>query len=529
MSSILSLAKRLREKSEEELAQLLATLPQASASCADLFDLAKLMLGKRELEERIRKLSANELENLKVGKASAALKSALLADSKVFVEAQEVLSQLRPLSKPKLNVSSTSLSAYETLLAVTEIILATEQHWLETTKTGLKSLDAKIIAEKFKWQTSELQLRFRLAVKANLVCEYSGRWVWGPKAVGWLRKSRVDAWQELSESVWDLPKIVLKDESIFGQLVSSYPLMDLSKLALLEFGPALGLIDFDKPRKPLLAGSFQAVSKAVAMELPKPEKKLVVQGDLSVVCPGPIDPELHRQLDSFADSEDLGLASRFRLTPLSISHHLECGGELGEIEKALVGASKSELPQPVQYLLAETKERYGSLKVVAGSPTQVVCTDSILLTQILNEKSLVHLSLKKSASGLSSPTSQELCYFSLRDCGYSAVMVSETGNIISPRSSFEQSAANESNFLARAKNLLSGEQVSADLGDIQRQLRFALKNKLQVTVGIELDGEVQRMLLTPLGLAGNRLRGRDEAKQAERTLPLSRIRSVVLS
>jgi hypothetical protein len=50
-----------------------------------------------------------------------------------------------------------------------------------------------------------------------------------------------------------------------------------------------------------------------------------------------------------------------------------------------------------------------------------------------------------------------------------------------------------------------------------------------VTVGIELDGEVQRMLLTPLGLAGNRLRGRDEAKQAERTLPLSRIRSVVLS
>ncbi|MEY3335991.1 MAG: hypothetical protein RL566_914, partial [Actinomycetota bacterium] len=226
MSSILSLAKRLREKSEEELAQLLATLPQASASCADLFDLAKLMLGKRELEERIRKLSATELENLKVGKASAALKSALLADSKVFVEAQEVLSQLRPLSKPKLNVSSTSLSAYETLLAVTEIILATEQHWLETTKTGLKSLDAKIIAEKFKWQTSVLQLRFRLAVRANLVCEYSGRWVWGPKAVGWLRKSRVDAWQELSEGVWDLPKIVLKDESIFGQLVSSYPLMD---------------------------------------------------------------------------------------------------------------------------------------------------------------------------------------------------------------------------------------------------------------------------------------------------------------
>lgn len=529
MSSILSLAKRLREKSEEELAQLLSTLPQSSASCADLFDLSKLMLGKRELEERIRKLSASDIENLKNGKVSAGLKSSLLADAKVFVEAQEVLSQLKPLSKPKLNVASTSLSAYETLLAVTEIILATEQHWLETTKTGLKSLDAKLIAEKFKWQSAELQLRFRLAMRANLVSDQSGRWVAGAQAESWLRKSRIDAWQELAQSSWDLPKMAIEDASISTQLLDAYPLMDLSKLALLEFGPALGLIDMDKPRKPLLAGAFQAVSKAIGAELPKAEKKLIVQGDLSIVCPGPIDPDLHRKLDSFADSEDLGLACRFRLTPLSISHHLECGGELSEIEKTLVSASKAELPQPVQYLLAETSERYATLKVLTGPPTQVVCPDAILLTQILNEKSLVHLTLKKSGNHLNSPASQELCYFSLRECGYSAVMVNDSGFIISPRFTSQASAAVESNLLARAKNLLSGEQVSADLGDIQRQLRFALKNKLQVTVGIELDGEVQRMLLTPLGLAGNRLRGRDEAKQAERTLPLSRIRSVVLS
>ena len=529
MSSILSLAKRLREKSEEELAQLLASLPQSSASCADLFDLAKLMLGKRELEERIRKLSATELENLKNGKTSAGLKASLLSDTKVFVEAQEVLSQLKPLSKPKLNVGSTSLSAYETLLAVTEIILATEQHWLETTKTGLKSLDAKLIAEKFKWQSAELQLRFRLAMRAHLVTEQAGRWVAGPEAESWLKKSRIDAWQELAQSSWDMPKIALREGSVSSQLLEAYPLMDLSKIALLEFGPALGLIDMDQARKPLLAGALPSVTKAIATELPKAEKKLVVQGDLSIVCPGPIDPELHRKLDSFADSEDLGLACRFRLTPLSISHHLECGGDISEIEKTLVTASKAELPQPVQYLLAETSDRYGTLKVLAGSPTQVVSNDAILLTQILNEKSLVHLTLKKSGHNLSSPASQELCYFSLRECGYSAVMVSEAGTVTSPRFSSQASAAVESNLLARAKNLLSGEQVSADLGDIQRQLRFALKNKLQVTVGIELEGEVQKMLLTPLGLAGNRLRGRDEAKQAERTLPLSRIRSVVLS
>jgi hypothetical protein len=519
----------LREKSEEELAQLLRTLPLASATCADLFDLAKLILSKRELEERIRKLPASEIENLRNGKASAALRTALLAESKVFPEAQEVVTLLMPLPKPKMNVSSTSLSAYETLLAVTEIIFATEQHWLETTKTGLKSLDAKLIAEKFKWQPSELQLRFRLALRSGLVCEQSGRWMAGANAQQWLKKSRTEAWQELAQSCWDLPKLSLSDEPLTGQLLVAFPLIDLTKLSLLEFGPALGLINLDHPRPPLAAGSFQAVTRSIALEMPKVETKLVVQGDLSIVCPGPIDPELHRKLDSFADSEDLGLASRYRLTALSVSHHLECGGKTQEIEDTLVGASKSELPQPVRYLLADTQQRYGSLKVLSGPPAQLVCSDAILLTQILNEKALVHLALKKTSDHLTSPAAQELCYFSLRDCGYVAVMAQPTGRIISPRFTGKLAPAKESNSLARAKNLLSGEQASAELGDIQRQLRFALRNKLQVTLSLELDGQLQHMLLTPLGLAGNRLRGRDEAKQAERTLPLSRIRSVVLS
>jgi hypothetical protein len=239
---------------------------------------------------------------------------------------------------------------------------------------------------------------------------------------------------------------------------------------------------------------------------------------------------LQRKLDSFANSEDLGLACRFRLSSLSVSHHLESGGEIADIRQVLEGATGSPLPQPVNYLLEETQRRFGSLRVEGGIQTSVRSGDEILLTQIMNERSLAHLNFKKESGQLTTSASQQLCYFSLRESSYAAVMVDEEGKTISPR--FTQSASEvpaDAELLARAAALRSGEKASADQGDIARQLEFALKNKLQVNLSLEMDGVITELLLTPLGLANNRLRGRDEAKQAERTLPLNRIRSVVLS
>lgn len=530
MTAILPLANRLKALPGEELARLLGSLVGSSASCSDLFDLAKLLLSKRELEERIRKLSKKELENLASGKNSAALKAAFLSDSKVFEEAQEVLKQLKPIPLPRLSQPASSLSGYETLLAITEILFALEQHWFEKTRTGLKASDAKLIAEKLKWSTTDLQTRFRLAQHAGLLAEHAGRWVASEKAQRWLELSRSDAYSLLATACWDLPKLNLTESRITDQISIEFPLLDQSRLSLLQFGASLGLLDRDQPRAAMLAGSISSVLRAAIAELPKTQQKLIVQGDLTVVCPGPIDALLQRKLDSFANSEDLGLACRFRLTTLSVSHHLECGGEISEIRQVLELATAGTLPQPVSYLLEETAKRFGSLRVISGNETEVVSEDDILLTQISNERSLAHLSLKKSQGRLTTAASQELCYFSLRDAGYPAVMIDAEGKVISPRfSSPAAELTNQSELLARATALLSGERASADQGDVARLLEFAIKNKLQVSVKIEIDGKPTELLLTPLGLANNRLRGRDEAKQAERTLPLARISSVVLS
>ncbi len=209
---------------------------------------------------------------------------------------------------------------------------------------------------------------------------------------------------------------------------------------------------------------------------------------------------------------------------------MESGGEISEITKVLESATAGALPQPVSYLLQETARRFGSLKVITANQTEIVSEDQILLTQISNEKSLAHLSLKNTDGCLTTAASQELCYFSLRAAGYPAVMIDQEGRIISPRfSSPAAELTNQSELLARALALQSGERAIADQGDVARQLEFAIKNKLQVQVKIDINGTLTELLLTPLGLANNRLRGRDEAKQAERTLPLARISSVVLS
>lgn len=532
MSSILSLAGVLRGLSASQLQQVLAQMVGNSAGCKDLFDLSRLLLTGREIESRIRKLPAKDIEMLSNGKSSKKVRESFLGEASPYPESQEALARIEPGKTPRLDREGGNLSAYETMLCLTEIHYALEQHWFDVMKTGLRAQDAKLVAEKLKWQSKDVQLRFRLAMLAEQVAEHDGRWVTSEIGQQWLTKTREQALGELIETIWDLPQLNLSEGPILEQLLDAFPLMITSHLNSLEFGATLGLLNEGDALKPFTLGA-KGAAKELAASLPKPEERLVVQGDLSIVCPSPLTAKLHKQLDSFADSEDLGLASRFRLSALSLSHHIETGGNLEDVRKTLEKLSGKKLPQPVEYLIAEVELKFGKLTISrTAEHTLIASEDEILLTQIKNERALNHLNLQSSPGSLKSPSSVELCYFSLRDAGYTAVMVDARGNIISPRftATIAPHVQSDDELETRAKNLLSGEKTAADPSDVLRQLEFALKNKLKVQLTIELPGGTEdNFLLTPLGLGAGRLRGRDEERQAERTLPVSRIKSVVLS
>ncbi|MCF8528781.1 MAG: helicase-associated domain-containing protein [Aquiluna sp.] len=539
MSDLLDLAGALKSKSEEDLASLLTAIAGEGQALSDLFDLSRVLLTRRELERRIRELDRASLEELKAGNHTTLLQERMLAGAaNTFEAATELAKTLDPVPlKANKHVQAGSPhSAYETLMAITELLFACERNWLSVIRSGLRAQDAKELAEVLKLPTSEIQLRFALAQETGLIIAFEDRFVATDLGLSWLEESNAKRWEIIAERVFDLPEIKLRDLPVLDLVSEEYPLKNPNELKFFSYGPALGLLDHGLATKALelsISNNLEAAATYLANELPTPVEKLIIQADLSITSPGPITPALHKSLDVFAQSEDLGLACRFRLSLMSITHGLETGLSIQDIESTLRNLSQHDLPQPVVYLLAEATKRFGEL-TVEGSllGTIVRCSDKILLAQIQNETGLNALMLRPGADGeLVSRLASALIYFNLRQAGYPAVMIDETGSIISPRLRIQTPDVPLSQLaLNKAKQLLSEESKEPAQDDMLRQLQFALKNKLRVTLKLQRpEGHEVEYNIEPLGIAGGRIRGRDLDKEAELTLPLARVTSVWLS
>lgn len=522
--------------SEDELKAVLRPLGNSASSLGDLFDLARAMVGRRELERRIRLLDSESIAILKTGGTNAILQATFLASETAgFESATELAKELQPIKlKPvKHELLSSELSNYETQLAITEILFACERHWLEAVKAGLRAAEAKDLAAVLKMDLAQLQLRFQLARRAGLVDVVENRYVSTIKGLQWLDADPAQRWLSLAEAAWDLPQLQTGADPLDQQLSSQYPLFDQNDLEILRFGHILGLLSDLTP-----TALFKAASKDLANagqlvwdQFPKPVSRIIIQGDLSIVSPGPLSPAIHKQIDLLGQSEDLGLACRFRLSLNSILHAMEMGMSANEIEEILLSLSGSDLPQPVSYLLTQAKKKFGELTVRPGEGQSVVSSsDPILLTQIVNESGLAALMLKAEDGHLVSRLNPSLIYFNLRDAGYPVIQLDEKGKVVAPRLSqvFVEPQTVDL-FALQAKSLLSAEAKAPSLDDHLRQLQFALKNKLKVGVRVEMPEGIVEIEMTPLGIAGGRFRGRDVIKEAERTLPLSRIQAVWLS
>ena len=132
-------------------------------SISDMLDLAKLLLSRRELERRIRRLKSAELEDLKSGKSNPVWAESFHGYQAPFPDAVELSQQLNPIAAKQALTSEhgPALAAYETLLAITELIFACERRLLSVVRSGLRMPDAKEIGETLKMEPARLQLRFQ--------------------------------------------------------------------------------------------------------------------------------------------------------------------------------------------------------------------------------------------------------------------------------------------------------------------------------------------------------------------------------
>ena len=95
--------------------------------------------------------------------------------------------------------------------------------------------------------------------------------------------------------------------------------------------------------------------------LPAPIDYFLVQADLTVVVPGPLERDLAGQLAVVADVESAGAAMVYRVSEASIRHALDTGRTAGALHAFFAKHSKTPVPQGLSYLIDDVARRHGQL------------------------------------------------------------------------------------------------------------------------------------------------------------------------
>lgn len=544
MTEQLVLANLLQQKTDSELAALVRSRKISLQRINDFFDLAKQFLNKKKIEPVVQSLSREQLTSIQNGTDNQLVDELLFgADKKLFESVDSIfqeleLPELRSVPATEASdVERAAINAHYTLLAITEILVQVDSHPIRATARGVAVSDAKWIGRMLGWDPTEISHAFDLAAISKLIQPMDGRWQLTTNSERWQES---DAKEKLS---WFLNAIVSLDENLPIQITpgeqiaavikNQYPLFKsihplsiyANLLSLAVDGYATKLITI------LTEEGAEACAKEIASHLPKPVNQLIVQADLTMIAPGPIDYPTDRQIRLFAEPESVSLASNFRLTTTSVVHGMECGLSEADIRATLDRLSTTDIPQPVEYLLKDASEKFGSLTITSSPKGSIIeARDPVMLAQIKNQSELraFHF-VPITTNQMLSKHDSDLLYFNIRSCGYPIIRIDDSSQVISPRRTPSNTVEASDDLLekiAKLRSLTPGDFSEQELG-INRQLELSLKNKVTVEVVVSTrDGSQVTFELLPTSLSAGRLRGKDMHADTERTLPVSKIVSV---
>lgn len=91
--------------------------------------------------------------------------------------------------------------------------------------------------------------------------------------------------------------------------------------------------------------------------LPPRTEHILVQADLTAIAPGPLTADASRELSSLAEVESRGGATVYRFTTESLHRAIRLGWDVSDILAVLEARSRTELPQPLRYLVQDLARR----------------------------------------------------------------------------------------------------------------------------------------------------------------------------
>lgn len=539
------------------------------ASWSDFFDAAEALLDPASLERMLPQLTRDE---------AAALRRAVEAEGDVTQTSEHAsdgamasliaLALLRPDGTPQPPVVDAVVSrelptavagpigaapasepaaahaaerAFTSVAALADVLLMTRE-------TPLALLTSGNVAAGDKRRLSDAGLPVDivdelvvLALDAAVVAVEDRRLRVTSDGERWLRLSSAERWAQIAEAFRSaLPRGV---RSLSGgwlpvsQWVHQHP-WDSSwterSSALRERARLLGLIaddDTEPAWSVALREGAPADTDALERMLPTEVDRIFLQNDLTAIAPGPLASALDVRLRGIAVRESAAQASSYRFTAESISHALAASETASSILEFLSGLSLTGIPQPLEYLVSQTSQRHGLVRVFTDADsgrTRITSTDTTLLDALGIDQVLRPLGLSRDAEGLSSRVGRDTVYWALTDARYPATIVGADGKpqVVDRNPAAARPAAQTNSYDALIGRLRAQQGPDADAAWLDRELEAAVRSKavLLVEVGMP-DGSTRELTLEASGLGGGRLRGRDRAADVERTLPVKSIRS----
>jgi hypothetical protein len=306
----------------------------------------------------------------------------------------------------------------------------------------------------------------------------------------------------------------------------------------------------------LLSRGEDGAADGMRGHLPEPVDHVLAQPDLSLIAPGPLVSELADTLAVVADVESSGGATVFRVSESSVRRALDAGWSATDLHDFFTKASRTPVPQALDYLIDDVARQHGRLRVGAIE-CYVRSDDHGLLSQVLNDRRAASAELRRLAPGvLVSGLGADEVLTVLRDAGYAPAGENPGGGVLTrpparPRAAGRRTGTEHSpaprplttdELDTTVRQMRAGDAaLSARRGEAVRQipgvttastlelLSRAVSAGLPIWIGyVDAQGSGSQRVVRPVSLAGGFLQGYDERRGENSTFAVHRITSVAL-
>ena len=297
-------------------------------------------------------------------------------------------------------------------------------------------------------------------------------------------------------------------------------------------------------------GDAPDVAAVLSPLLPEPVSHVLLQADLTAVAPGPLESLLARQLQLVADVESRGGATVYRFSSGSVRRAFDAGWSAVELHDFVASVSRTQVPQPLSYLIDDTSRTFGAIRVGAAE-SFLRADDETVLAELMHHPKAATLGLRRIApTVLVSNTPIDVLLPRLRELGSAPVVEAPDGTVRIARRDVRRArtprarrqaglvAARETAQLSSAvRAIRAGDRVETARPAVAADqltpssslaaLRSAVEEGQAVWIGyVDNHGTTSERIVDPVLVEGGWLTAHDHRSDETRTFAVHRITAV---